>query len=247
MLFAATRTPSVEEKPVSSSSIPMSLTTWLLWSTHLIGSDSILARPSTSTPPRNNSADTMSNGRPQLVGRDPSFTTIFSTKLSGRTSVRFLCSRIPSADAGTTMPTITSTKMPIPSRTPKSRIMGTLEMRKATKATTAVKAAANNGGARLATVSAIGWASLSSTTSSSMRLWIWIAKSIPIPMRIGRPEIVTSDRSMPMRPRIENDQITPMTTAASGSSRHLTRNMTSSTIAISANAAAPRLSMPPWR
>ncbi len=40
-------------------------------------------------------------------------TTIFSTKLSGRTSVRFLYSRIPSADAGTTMPTTTSTKMPI--------------------------------------------------------------------------------------------------------------------------------------
>ena len=116
----------------------MSLTTWLLWSTHLIGSDSILARSSTSTPPKNSNADTMSKGRPQLVGSEPSLTTIFSTKLSGRTSVRFLYSRIPSADAGTTMPTITSTTMPIASRTPKSRIMGTLEMRSAAKATTAV-------------------------------------------------------------------------------------------------------------
>ena len=79
-------------------------------------------------------------------------------------------SRMPSADAVMTMPTMTSTVMPIASRMPKSRIIGTFEMRNARNATTPVSVAANSGGARLASVSAIGWSSLSSTTSSSTRL-----------------------------------------------------------------------------
>ena len=74
-----------------------------------------------------------------------------------------------------------------------------------------------------------------------------MAKSMPTPMRIGRPEMVTSDRSTSMNPSMAKPQATPMMTESSGTRRHRTRNMTSRMSAISSRAAAPRVSIPPCR
>ena len=95
------------------------------------------------------------------------------------------------------MPTISNTTMPTISITPKLRIIGTCETCSAMNASTAATVATTRAGPTFASDSAIGWASLSSTTSSSTRLWIWMAKSMPNPIRIGRPEIVTSESSTP--------------------------------------------------
>ena len=96
-------------------------------------------------------------------------------------------------------------------------------------------------------VSEIGCSSWSSSTSSSIRLWTWIAKSIPSPIRIGSPAIVTSERSIPISPSSEKLHSTPSSTASSGSSRQRTLKISHSTIAITTIAARPSLSIPPWR
>ncbi len=148
----------------------MSLTVWLPWSIHLTGSDWILVRPSTSTPPTNRIVARTTIGSPKLVGSPPSLTTSFSTADSLRSSVRFVHSRIPSAEAGITMPTVTNTITPTARSTPKSRIIGTFEICNAMNASTPVIVATISGGTTFASDSAIGCTSLSSTTSSSTRL-----------------------------------------------------------------------------
>ena len=161
--------------------------------------------------------------------------------------VRARYSRTPSTAVGTTTPTTRMMTMPTASITPKSRIIGTSETRITRNAATAAKVAATSGGPRLASVSWMGKRDRSRTTSSSTRLWTWMAKSTPSPIRIGRPEMVTSERSMPTSPRSENVQATAISTARSGSSRHRTRKVMRRTTAMIATAAAPRVSMPPWR
>ena len=156
-LLACTRIPSVLEKPVSSSSLLMSATTWLPWSIHLIGSLSIRVFSSTSTPPTNSPTPMIASIGAILVGRLPSHTMKRSTHGSlSSVVVGMMYSRIPSADAGTTMPTITSITIPTASNTPKSRIIGTFEIWSAVKATTPTIVAVISGGATLASVSPIG-------------------------------------------------------------------------------------------
>ena len=247
MLLDSTRMPSVDEKPVSSSSVSTSATVWLSWSIQRSGSDSILKLPSNAMPPMNSAIEAMTSGIAEADGSEPSFTTTRSTSDSPRAPVGTRYSRMPSTAVGMTMPTATSTTMPMASITPKSRIIGTCETWSARNATTPLMVATMSAGARLACVSDIGCAAWSRTTSSSTRLWIWMAKSMPRPMRIGRPEIVTSERSTSMNPSRANDHATPMRTERSGSRRHRTRNSSRSTIAMTASAAAPSVSMPPCR
>ena len=137
--------------------------------------------------------------------------------------------------------------MPTASSTLKSRIIGTFERRRAMNASTLVIAATRIGGPMLAAARASGWRSRPVRTSSSMRLWTWIARSMPNPIRIGRPEIVTSDRSIPIQPSAEKVHTTPTITASSGSRRRRTRNITTSTTTITARAITPSRAMPPLR
>ena len=125
--------------------------------------------------------------------------------------------------------------------------MGTWEINNARKASTPAMVATISAGARFASVSEMGCSALATTTSSSTRFWIWMAKSMPRPIRIGSPEMVTSDRSTLIRPRIENAQTTPTSTLKRGSRRQRTRNISNRITAMIASAAAPSLSMPPCR
>ena len=246
-LLDSMRIPSVDEKPVRSSSRSMSRTDSLSWSTQRIGSDSIFRPPSRNTPATNRMTEASSSGTAAAAGSEPRRTTMRSTTDGLRSVLRTFHSRMPTMAVVKTIPTTTRVTMPMASITPKSRIIGTCEISRARNATTPAMVATMSAGERLASVSAIGWGSRSSTTSSSTRFWIWIAKSIPNPMRIGSPEIVTSERSMPIRPSRANAQTTPMSTDASGSRRHRTRNISNRTSAITTSAAAPSVSMPPWR
>ena len=72
--------------------------------------------------------------------------------------------------------------------------------------------------------------------SSSMRLWIWIAKSTPSPIRIGSPEIVTIVSGMPTKPISPNAETQPTSTAGSESSRQRARKTTNSTATMIATA-----------
>ena len=204
-------------------------------------------RPSASTPPTKSTTAAMIIGTAAFWGTEPNVMTIFSTMEDPRLDVGRWYSRAPSADTVTTMPVIISITTPIDNSTPKSRIIGTSEMRSAKNATTAVMTAATSGGPRLDTDSLIGCGSRSRTTSSSTRLCNWIAKSMPRPIRIGRPEMVTNDRLMPNRPMNENAQTTPMITDRIGKRRQRTRKISASTATITARAIAPRVSIPPWR
>ena len=183
-----------------------------------------------------------------VMGMLPSLTTKRSIHVSfGSPVVRWTYSRMPNADEGTTMATMTTITMPTPSNTPKSRIIGTFEMRSATNAATPVNVAAIIGGARLASVSPIGCTSCSLITSSSIRLCTWIAKSMPRPSRIGSPAMVTSERSMPSHPSREKAHVTPIITVSSGSRRQRTLKMNPRISAMTTIAARPRRTMPPFR
>ncbi len=156
-------------------------------------------------------------------------------------------SRAPKTVSGTTMPVTSSITIPVANSTPKSWIIGTREIRIARNAIIADTVATTIGGPSRRSVSANGSTPGSRTHSSSTRLWIWIANSTPIPIRIGRPEIVTSDKLPPRKPNSPKPHRIPRITAGRGKRRHRTRNTRSSTTIITAKAIAPRLNIPPWR
>ena len=134
--------------------------------------------------------------------------------------------------------------MPMASSAPKSWTIGTWEMRTVRKAMTAATVAATIGGPVRASVSPNGSAFRSSVRSSSMRFWIWMANSMPRPIRIGSPAIVTSDSFVPVKPKAPNPQMTPTTMPSSGSSRHLTPNVTTRMTVITNTAMPPSVSIP---
>ena len=203
----------------------MSATTSLPWSIHLTGSDSILVRPSTRIPPTNKKTDEITSAERRL-GRqaaeldDESLDQRSSSPLRSAPSIHGCPGRSGQHDAdvtSTTRRSSTAHRSHGSSAPSRSAAPGRRRRRRA----------------RRRSAAAPGWpasrqsgVSLSSTTSSSTRLWIWIAKSIPSPIRIGRPEIVTSDRSMPDPTQDRERPDHADSTASSGSRRQRTRNMT---------------------
>ena len=129
--------------------------------------------------------------------------------------------------------------MPTASSTPKSRIIGTFEIRSARNATTPVSMAAISGGARLASVSPIGML-------------------VVVEQHLLLDPVVDLDREVDPEPdqdrqpgdrherEVDADQAeereahsTPSSTASSGSSRQRTLKISHSTIAITATAIRP--------
>jgi hypothetical protein len=101
---------------------------------------------------------------------------------------------------GTTMPATRSATMPIDSSTPKSCTIGTFEIRTVRNAITAATVATSSGGPRWRIVSPNASGSRSTERSSSIRFCIWIENSMPRPIRIGSPAMVTSDSMVPVEP-----------------------------------------------
>ena len=156
-------------------------------------------------------------------------------------------SRAPISVVGTTIPAINRATMPIDSSTPKSCTIGTLEIFTVRNAMTAAIVAATSGGPMCSSVASNGLPDCSRPRSSSMRFWIWIANSMPSPMRIGRPAIVTSDNFVPVNPKAPKPQTMPTAMPTSGSSRHRTLNATSRITIITSTAIPPSTSIPPCR
>jgi hypothetical protein len=137
--------------------------------------------------------------------------------------------------------------MPIDNSTPKSCTIGTFEIRTVRNAITAATVATSSGGPRWRIVSPNASGSRSTERSSSIRFCIWIENSMPRPIRIGRPAMVTSDSMVPVDPNAPNPHTTPTSMPTSGRSRHRTLNATSRITTITPTAMAPRVSMPPCR
>ena len=74
-----------------------------------------------------------------------------------------------------------------------------------------------------------------------------MAKSMPSPIRIGKPEMVTSDSFTPVKPKAPKPQMTPTITTTNGRNRQRTPNTSPRTKTITAKANRPRVSMPFWR
>ena len=123
---------------------------------------------------------------------------------------------------GRTMPAISSATMPIESRTPKSWTIGTREIFTVRNAITAATVAVSSAGPMWSSVSANASRPWGAPRSSSIRFWIWMENSMPSPIRIGRPAIVTSDSFVPVNPKAPNPQMTPTTMPSNGSSRQRT-------------------------
>ena len=87
---------------------------------------------------------------------------------------------------------------PTASRMPNSRIIGTCEASSARTAMTAATVATPSAGPMWMSVSAKASSGSSWRTSSSTRLWTWMANSTPRPMRIGSPAMVTSESWKPL-------------------------------------------------
>ncbi|CAB4815755.1 unannotated protein [freshwater metagenome] len=137
--------------------------------------------------------------------------------------------------------------MPNDSSTPKSCTIGTREIFTVKNAMAAAIVATNIGGPRWRAVSPTGPVAWSSIRSSSMRFCIWMANSMPRPIRIGSPAIVTSDNFVPVNPNAPNPQATPTAIPASGRSRQRTLKATTRMTIITSTAMAPSVSMPPCR
>ena len=137
--------------------------------------------------------------------------------------------------------------MPIDSRTPKSCTIGTFEIFTVRKAMTAATVAATSGGPMCRSVVSNGLPERSTLRSSSIRFWIWMANSMPRPMRIGRPAIVTSDSFVPVNPNAPNPHTMPTAIPTSGRSRQRTLKATSRITIITSTAIPPSTSIPPCR
>ena len=138
-----------------------------------------------------------------------------------------LRSRAPITVIGITMPATSRAMMPIDKSTPKSCTIGTLEILTVRKAMTAATVAATSGGPMCRKVVSNGAPECSTVRSSSSRFWIWIANSMPRPIRIGRPAIVTNESLVPVNPNAPNPQTIPTTMPSSGSKRQRTLKATS--------------------
>ena len=156
-LLASTSTPSVEENPVSSSSRSTSWTTCESWSIQRIGSDSMRDPTLGGNAGDEQAADNTASGGANHVGSEPSQTAARS--ISGRPDASLFvgrCFAFARPSNVTTMPVMPSITTPTASSTPKSRIIGTFEMRRAANASTPVNTATNTGGPMFARVSASG-------------------------------------------------------------------------------------------
>ena len=80
-----------------------------------------------------------------------------------------------------------------------------------------------------------------------MRFCTWMANSMPRPMRIGNPAIVTRDRLVPVNPNAPKPHSTPTAMPSSGSSRQRTPKATMRMTVMTATAIAPSVNIPPWR
>ncbi len=132
--------------------------------------------------------------------------------------------------------------------TPNCRIIGTREICIAKNPMAAATIAIASAGARCSVTRATSTRGAPCTrVSSSKRECIWIAKSTPMPMRMGRPEIVTRLSGIPMKPMIPNVATVDNTTHASERSLERTRKTKESTTIITSTASPPRDVMPPCR
>ena len=247
-LSVSTNTPSVVAKPVSCSSVRAFLIEVLDWSAQLIGSLSIFD-PVSSTRPRMGSAIAKitsgmhGHSRQAAEAVDRCLDPALDRFLGGRRAPL----RAPINVVGTTTPAISRATMPIDSSTPKSCTIGTFEIFTVRNAMTAAIVAATSGGPMCNSVASNGLPECSRPRSSSIRFWIWIANSMPRPMRIGRPAIVTSDNLVPVKPNAPKPQAMPTTIPTSGSSRQRTLNATSRITIITSTAIPPSTNMPPCR
>ncbi len=240
--------PSVLEKPVSRSSVRAFLIAVLCGLAQLIGSLSILVPPSMKRPSTGMPMAMTTSGRTAARGRLPSLRTVASTQLSfGSSVVGERRSREPSSAMGSTMPAARRATMPSDSSTPKSCTIGTFEILTVRNAMTAAMVAVSNGGPMCFSVTPNGPDSCSSPRSSSKRFCTWIANSIPRPMRIGRPAMVTSESLVPVSPKAPKPHSTPTNMPTIGSSRQRTLKATMRMTSITSAAMPPSTSMPPCR
>ena len=245
---ACTNTPRVDAKPASFSSARAFLMAVLDWLAQLIGSLSIFEPPSSTSPSTGMITAMATSGSTAQRGRLPSLLTVASTQLGlASLVVGDLRSRAPMTVVGSTMPATSSATIPSERSTPKSCTIGTFEIFTTMKAMTAAMVAVSSGGPRWASVSPKGPLTWSMPRSSSIRFWIWIANSMPRPMRMGRPAMVTSDSLVPVNPKAPKPQATPTSIPASGSSRQRTLKATMRMTTITSTAMPPRVSMPPCR